>query len=59
MKKLSLVLLILLSIAGALAREPQTSPPPTQVVRARDLGVPFDGTPGKLNAITAVAGLAV
>ncbi|HEX7112951.1 MAG TPA: P1 family peptidase [Mizugakiibacter sp.] len=27
--------------------------------RARDLGVPFDGTPGALNAITDVAGVAV
>ena len=27
--------------------------------RARDLGVPFDGTPGALNAITDVAGLEV
>ncbi len=27
--------------------------------RARDLGVPFEGTPGKLNAITDVAGVAV
>jgi L-aminopeptidase/D-esterase-like protein len=27
--------------------------------RARDLGVPFDGTPGNLNAITDVAGVAV
>jgi L-aminopeptidase/D-esterase-like protein len=27
--------------------------------RARDLGVPFDGTPGPLNAITDVAGIAV
>ena len=25
-------------------------------VRARDLGVPFDGTPGPLNAITDVPG---
>jgi D-aminopeptidase len=32
----------------------QTSKP-----RARDLGVPFDGTPGKWNAITDVAGVAV
>lgn len=30
-----------------------------QKPRARDLGVPFDGTPGKLNAITDVAGVAV
>ena len=28
-------------------------------VRARDLGVPFDGTPGPLNAITDVAGVMV
>jgi L-aminopeptidase/D-esterase-like protein len=42
------------------AREPQTSPPPTSpAVRARALGVPFDGTPGPLNAITDVAGLTV
>ncbi|MCM2268961.1 MAG: P1 family peptidase, partial [Thermoanaerobaculia bacterium] len=27
--------------------------------RARDLGVPFDGSPGPLNAITDVAGVAV
>jgi hypothetical protein len=25
--------------------------------RARDLGVPFDGTPGQLNAITDVKGV--
>jgi L-aminopeptidase/D-esterase-like protein len=30
-----------------------------QKPRARDLGVPFDGTPGKLNAITDVAGVEV
>ena len=27
--------------------------------RARDLGIPFDGTPGKLNAITDVPGIEV
>ncbi|MCX7058615.1 MAG: hypothetical protein NTZ79_15925, partial [Proteobacteria bacterium] len=27
--------------------------------RARDLGVPFEGTPGPLNAITDVAGVLV
>ena len=31
------------------------APPP----RARDLGIPFDGTPGPLNAITDVAGVTV
>src|SRR5256714_14810646 len=35
-----------------LAREPQH-------VRARDLGIPFDGTPGELNAITDVAGVEI
>ena len=44
------------------AREPIKSPPPTtqlKVVRARDLGIPFEGTPGKLNAITDVPGVEV
>jgi D-aminopeptidase len=41
-----------------LAREPQGSPSPKQI-RARDLRIPFDGIPGKLNAITDVAGVEV
>lgn len=32
---------------------------PTGVTRARDLGVPFDGIPGKLDAITDVRGVEV
>jgi L-aminopeptidase/D-esterase-like protein len=44
-----LALLALCGSAAALAAEP----------RARDLGVPFDGTPGPLNAITDVAGVEV
>jgi D-aminopeptidase len=32
---------------------------PTAKPRARDLGVPFDGTPGPLNAITDIAGVTV
>src|SRR2546421_488693 len=51
--------LVLLSASSLYAREPQTSPPPTQHVRARDLGIPFDGTPGALNSITDVAGVEV
>jgi len=39
--------------AGPAARAPAKS------VRARDLGIPFDGTPGPLNAITDVAGIEV
>lgn len=45
MKKVILLLLILPAMAGA--------------QRARDLGIPFDGTPGELNAITDVPGVAV
>jgi D-aminopeptidase len=41
------------------AREPIPSPPAKPAIRARALGVPFDGTPGKLNAITDVAGVEV
>ena len=36
-----------------------TSPPATQPVRARYLGIPFDGTPGQWNAITDVPGVEV
>jgi len=32
---------------------------PPSKPRARDLGVPFDGTPGSLNAITDVSGVTV
>ena len=51
-------------VIDAAAREPQKSPPARStlenaVVRARDLGIPFDGTPGKFNAITDVAGVEV
>jgi D-aminopeptidase len=44
----------LLLLALALAAGPSAAAP-----RARDLGVPFDGTPGPLNAITDVAGVTV
>jgi len=44
------------------AREPIKSPPPViqaNIVRARDLKLPFEGTPGKFNAITDVPGVEV
>jgi D-aminopeptidase len=46
------------------AREPQKSLPPRpaierKIVRARDIGIPFQGTPGQFNAITDVAGVEV
>ena len=51
-------------VLNSSARERQKSPPArpvteTKIVRARDLGVPFEGTPGKFNAITDVAGVEV
>ncbi len=45
----ALTLLLLATLAA-----PQPAKP-----RARDLGVPFEGTPGRLNAITDVAGVEV
>ena len=48
----------MLALAVSLLPAPlsgQAAPKP----RARDLGVPFDGTPGPLNAITDVAGVTV
>ena len=51
---------ILASAAFLDAREPIKSPPPvSKVTRARDLRIPFDGTPGQNNAITDVAGVEV
>jgi D-aminopeptidase len=60
---LSLMFLLLL-LLDVRAREPQKSPPTTsttaaKTVRARDLGIPFEGTPGPLNAVTDVAGVEV
>ncbi|MEY2490417.1 MAG: D-aminopeptidase [Verrucomicrobiota bacterium] len=55
-----IVLALLLFLPRLEAREPQTSAPPaSQPIRARALGIPFDGTPGALNAITDVAGVEV
>ncbi|HZR78010.1 MAG TPA: P1 family peptidase [Chthoniobacterales bacterium] len=55
--------IVLVLALDSYAREPQQLPPgstfPPKVVRARDVGVPFDGTPGPLNAITDVAGVEV
>jgi L-aminopeptidase/D-esterase-like protein len=54
----------LLSWSILQAREPQKSPPTrstteNKIVRARDLGIPFDGAPGPFNAITDVTGVEV
>jgi D-aminopeptidase len=61
MKLWTLTFIALLPVIGieSPAREPIKSPPPTRQIRARDLGVPFDGTPGKFNSITDIAGVEV
>src|SRR5881409_3674440 len=54
--------LVLLLVLTSFAREPIKSPSPTtqpKIVRALDLGIPFEGTPGKLDAITDVPGVEV
>ena len=57
----TLIAFLAIILCGSLsAREPQSPPPKTHSsVRARALGIPFDGTPGKWNAITDVAGVEV
>src|SRR6266436_9051693 len=58
------LLLVLVIVLDSSAREPQKSPPPRPTIerkeiRARDIGIPFEGTAGKFNAITDVAGVEV
>ena len=55
---------MLMLVLESSAREPIKHPPTTpavggETVRARDLGIPFEGTPGRLNAITDVTGVEV
>src|SRR5882724_9579606 len=62
--KRSIIPLLLLLMLDLHAREPQQSPLgrstlAQKIVRARDIGVPFEGTPGPLNAITDIAGVEV
>lgn len=57
--------LMLWLVTGSFAREPQLSSPQTpalavkEPVRARGLGIPFEGAPGQFDAITDVAGVEV
>lgn len=55
-RNLSRLVLLMLLIAPALAPELDAA---QRRPRARDLGVPFEGAPGPLNAITDVAGIEV
>jgi D-aminopeptidase len=54
LRSLALICCSLSAVSPAFAQEHPPARP-----RARDLGVPFDGTPGALNAITDVAGVLV
>ncbi len=53
------VALVFLSLLDSRARPPISPPPQTAAIRARDLGIVFDGIPGKFNAITDVPGVEV
>jgi D-aminopeptidase len=52
----AVVILLCSLAASSLATAQNTAPPKA---RARDLGVPFDGTPGPFNAITDVSGVTI
>ncbi len=59
-----LLVLMLVIVLEASAREPQKSPPArttteSKQTRARDLGIPFEGMPGEFNSITDVPGVEV
>ncbi len=54
MRRLSFLPSVALAILFCAAAAGAQSPP-----RARDLGIPFDGRPGPLNAITDVTGVEV
>ncbi len=63
-KSTSILLIVLVLVLDAHAREPQKSLPARSTkenatVRARDLGIPLEGTPEKFNAITDVPGVEV
>jgi D-aminopeptidase len=56
--------IVFLALAFTAAALPAAGAPPATggapaAARARDLGIPFDGTPGPFNAITDVAGVTV
>lgn len=51
--KIAISVILIVTIFSAISMKAQTKP------RARDLGVPFDGTTGKYNAITDVKGVEV
>src|SRR5271156_7148700 len=59
MRRLSCKIAFLLCTSHLIASFVPAQDKPAAKPRARDLGVPFDGTPGPLNAITDVSGVTV
>jgi D-aminopeptidase len=59
MRRLSFKIALLLCIGCFAAVSVSAQDKPAAKPRARDLGVPFDGAPGPLNAITDVSGVTV
>ena len=53
------ILVLALSLFGSTFLAAQNTASNSSQPRARDLGIPFDGTPGLLNAITDVPGVEV
>ena len=60
MNRLACLFALFLAVDSSIAREPIPLPTAaTKTVRARDLGIPFEGTPGPLDAITDVPGIEI
>ncbi|HEU5404070.1 MAG TPA: P1 family peptidase [Terriglobales bacterium] len=59
MKVRSILPMLALTVVSAMAQQPENAVANGKLLRARDLGIPFDGTPGALNAITDVKGVEV
>ena len=58
-KKVPLLLFGILVFSSIAVSQTSPSQAKSTKVRARDLGIPFDGTPGQFNAITDVTGVEV
>lgn len=54
-----MIMKVFLTLLGILMFSNEVAAQNTPKPRARDLGIPFDGTPGRFNAITDVAGVEV
>ena len=58
-RAIALLAFALAALSSAVTATASATDPPARKVRARDLGIPFDGTPGPLNAITDLEGVLV